>query len=190
MMTGGTHRRLKFKPQIFPRPTTESLRLSQRSIRARTRQSSPGKNSATGVGLVEIYDLDQSAQSKLANISTRGFVNTGDNVMIGGLIIGGTSGNGAKIVVRAIGPSLTALGVAGALQDPFLEIHDSSGTILASNDNWRDSQSSDIEAAGLTPTDDRESAIVITLPSGAYTTIVRGTNDTVGVGLVEAYNVP
>ena len=149
-----------------------------------------GKNSATGVGLVEIYDLDQSAQSKLANISTRGFVNTGDNVMIGGLIIGGTSGNGAKIVVRAIGPSLTALGVAGALQDPFLEIHDSSGTILASNDNWRDSQSSDIEAAGLVPTDDRESAIVITLPSGAYTTIVRGTNDTVGVGLVEAYNVP
>ena len=149
-----------------------------------------GKNSATGVGLVEIYDLDQSAQSKLANISTRGFVNTGDNVMIGGLIIGGTSGNGAKIVVRAIGPSLTALGVAGALQDPFLEIHDSSGTILASNDNWRDSQSSEIEAAGLIPTGDRESAIVITLPSGAYTTIVRGTNDTVGVGLVEAYNVP
>ena len=85
---------------------------------------------------------------------------------------------------------MTALGVASALQDPFLEIHDSSGMILASNDNWRDSQSSDIEAAGLVPTDDRESAIVITLPSGAYTTIVRGTDDTVGVGLVEAYNVP
>ena len=94
------------------------------------------------------------------------------------------------MVVRAIGPSLTGLGVAGALQDPSLEIHDSSGAIIASNNNWRDSQASEIEAAGLAPTDDRESAIVITLSGGAYTTIVRGTNNTVGVGLVEAYNVP
>ena len=149
-----------------------------------------GQSGGTGVGLVEIYDLDQQAQSKLANISTRGFVNSGDNVMIGGFIIGGISGGSSKMVVRAIGPSLTALGVAGALQDPSLEIHDSDGAVIASNDNWQDTQASEIEAAGLSPTDDRESAVVIVLPSGGYTTIARGVNNTVGVGLVEAYNVP
>ena len=120
-----------------------------------------GKDNGTGVGLVEIYDLDQPAQSKLANISTRGFVNSGDNVMIGGFIIGGISGGSSKMVVRAIGPSLTALGVAGALQDPSLEIHDSDGAVIASNDNWQDTQATEITAAGLSPTDDRESAIVI-----------------------------
>ncbi len=149
-----------------------------------------GKDNGAGVGLVEIYDLDQPTQSKLANLSTRGFVNSGDNVMIGGFIIGGISGGSSNMLVRAIGPSLTALGVADALQDPSLEIYDSSGTIIASNDNWRDSQANEIEAAGLAPTDDRESAIVMILPSGGYTTIVRGVNNTVGVGLVEAYNVP
>ena len=149
-----------------------------------------GRTGGTGVGLVEIYDLDQQAQSKLANISTRGLVNSGDNVMIGGFIIGGISGGSSKMVVRAIGPSLTALGVAGALQDPSLEIHDSDGAVIASNDNWQDVQASEIEAASLAPTDDRESAIVIVLPSGGYTTIARGVNNTVGVGLVEAYNVP
>ena len=117
-------------------------------------------------------------------------MNSGDNLMIGGFIIGGITGGSSKIVVRAIGPSLTALGVAGALQDPSLEIHDSDGAVIASNDNWQDTQASEIEAAGLTPTDDRESAIVIVLPSGSYTTIARGVNNTVGVGLVEAYNVP
>ena len=117
-----------------------------------------GKNGSTGVGLVEIYDLDQQAQSKLANISTRGFVNSGDNVMIGGFVIGGISGGSSKMVVRAIGPSLTALGVAGALQDPSLEIYDSDGAVIASNDNWQDTQGTEITAAGLAPPDDRESA--------------------------------
>ena len=149
-----------------------------------------GKTGGTGVGLVEIYDLDQQAQSKLANISTRGFVNNGDNVMIGGFIIGGISGGSSKMVVRAIGPSLTALGVAGALLDPSLEIYDSDGAVIASNDNWKDAQATEISATGLAPADDRESAAVVTLPSGAYTTMVRGVNNTVGVGLVEAYNVP
>jgi len=149
-----------------------------------------GKDNGTGVGLVEIYDLDEPILSKLANLSTRGFVNSGDNVMIGGFIIGGISGGSSTMLVRAIGPSLTALDVAGALQDPSLEIHDSSGTIIASNDNWRDWQASEIEATGLAPTDDRESAIVMVLPSGGYTTIVRGLDNSVGVGLVEAYNVP
>ena len=132
-----------------------------------------GTNDTTGVGLVEVYDLDQTANSKLANISTRGFVDTGDNVMI----------------VRGIGPSLTSFGVAGALQDPTLELHDSTGAIIASNDNWRDTQESEIEATGLAPTDDRESAIVATITPGNYTAIVRGTNDTTGVGLVEVYNI-
>lgn len=149
-----------------------------------------GKNGSSGVGLIEIYDLDQSAQSKLANISTRGFVNLGENVMIGGFIIGGLNGGSGKMVVRAIGPSLTALGVAGALQDPSLEIYDSNGTTVTNNNNWRDSQASEITATGLAPSDERESAVVITLPSGAYTTVVRGVNNMVGVGLVEAYNVP
>jgi hypothetical protein len=149
-----------------------------------------GKNSGTGIGLVEIYDLDQPAQSKVANISARGFVNTGDNVMIGGFIVGGPSAGSAKMVVRAIGPSLTALDVAGALQDPFLEIHDSSGTMIASNNDWGDTQATEIAATGLAPSDYRESAVLLTLPGGAYTTIVSGRNGTVGVGLVEAYNVP
>ena len=149
-----------------------------------------GKNGGTGVGLVEIYDLDQQAQSKLANISTRGFVNSGDNVMIGGFVIGGISGGSSKMVVRAMGPSLTASGVADALQDPSLEIYDSDGAVIASNDNWQDTQATEITAAGLAPPDDRESVAVVTLPSGAYTTMVRGVNNTVGVGLVEAYNVP
>ena len=108
-----------------------------------------GKTGGTGVGLVEIYDLDQQAQSKLANISTRGFVNSGDNVMIGGFIIGGISGGSSKMVVRAIGPSLTALGVAGALQDPSLEIHDSDGAVIASNDNWQDTQATEIKPRAL-----------------------------------------
>jgi hypothetical protein len=145
-----------------------------------------GTNDTTGVGLVEVYDLDQTANSKLANISTRGFVDTGDNVMIGGFI----SGNGvAKVIVRAIGPSLTSFGVPGALQDPTLELHDINGAIIATNDNWRDTQESEIEATGLAPTDDRESAIVATITPSNYTAIVRGNNDTTGVGLVEVYNI-
>jgi hypothetical protein len=145
-----------------------------------------GKNDTTGVGLVEVYDLDQAANSKLANISTRGFVDTGDNAMIGGFI----AGNGvAKVIVRAIGPSLTGQGVANALQDPTLELHDGSGATIASNDNWKDTQQGEIEATTIPPTDDRESAIVATLFPGNYTAIVRGKNDTTGVGLVEVYNI-
>ena len=123
-----------------------------------------GKNDGTGVGLVEIYDLDQADQSKLANISTRGFVNTGDKVMIGGFIIGDSDGGDSTVVVRGIGLSLAASGVTDPLQDPFLEVHDSSGTVIASNDNWRDTQETEIIATGLAPTDDHESAIAIALP--------------------------
>ena len=145
-----------------------------------------GKNGTTGVGLVEAYDLDATANSKLANISTRGFVDIGDNVMIGGFILGGGS---AQVIVRAIGPSLTSFGVAGALQDPTLELHDGFGTLIVSNDNWKESQQAEIEATGLQPTNDFESAIVMTLLPAPYTAIVRGKNDTTGVALVEVYNL-
>jgi hypothetical protein len=146
-----------------------------------------GVNGTTGVALVEVYDLDRSVDSKLANISTRGFVQTGDNVLIGGLIILGDINT--PVVVRAIGPSLTAFGVAGALEDPILELHDKNGVLITSNDNWKETQQSEIEAAGLAPSDDRESAILATLSPDSYTAIVRGKNDTTGVALVEVYNV-
>jgi len=148
-----------------------------------------GKNGATGVGLVEVYDLGLGATSKLANISTRGFVDTGDNVMIGGFIVGGSAANPTRIVVRALGPSLSRFGITNALQDPTLSLYDSNGSVMATNDNWRDGQQPEILAAGLAPTDDRESALFAPLPAGAYTAIVAGKNNTIGVGLVEAYNV-
>ena len=148
-----------------------------------------GKNGGSGVALVEAYDLDQGAASRSANISTRGFVETADNVMIGGFIVGGGGGGDVTVLLRAIGPSLTALGVPGALQDPTLELRDGSGALLASNDDWKDTQQTEIEATGVPPTDDRESAILSTLPPGAFTAIVRGTLDTTGVGLVEIYHL-
>jgi hypothetical protein len=146
-----------------------------------------GVNNTTGVGLVEIYDLDSGVGSKLANISTRGLVTTGDNVMIGGaIIIGNTS---ASVLVRAIGPSLTNFGVPNALQDPVLELHDGNGAVLATNDNWRDTQQAEIQATGLAPTNDLESAILRTLSPGAYTATVRGAGNSTGVALVEAYQL-
>lgn len=154
-----------------------------------------GKNNGSGVGVVEVYDLDPTTNSKLANISTRGFVDTGSNVMIGGLIVsGGTGGGSARLIIRAIGPSLSALGVPGTLSDPNLELHDASGATIASNDNWRtrpdgSSQQGEIEATALMPPNDAESALVQTLAPGSYTMIVRGTNNTTGVAVVEAYTL-
>jgi hypothetical protein len=144
-----------------------------------------GKNGATGVGLVEAYGLDGSGT--LANISTRGLVETGDNVMIGGFIVLNTGAGATDVIVRAIGPSLA--GVTGALPDPILELHDSNGATVASNDNWKATQKSAIEASGLAPNDDRESAILKTLSAGAYTAIVRGKNNATGIALIEAYNL-
>ena len=145
-----------------------------------------GDNDSTGVGLVEVYDLDQAAPSTLANISTRGFVQTGENVMIGGLIIGGNEP--AKVLIRAIGPSLVNRGVAGALQDPELDLVDKDGNII-SNDDWRSTQESEIVASTVPPSDNREAAIMATLVPGAYTAIVRGKGEGTGVALVEAYNL-
>jgi plastocyanin len=141
-----------------------------------------GANNGTGIGVVEAYDLDQTVDSKLANISTRGFVQTGDNVLIGGLIVLGQSP--LNVIVRAIGPSLP---VTGALQDPTLELHDSNGALIASNDNWRSDQEAAIIATGIPPSNDLESAIVRNLAPGLYTAIVRGANSTTGIAVVEAY---
>jgi hypothetical protein len=144
-----------------------------------------GANGGIGIGVVEAYDLDQSADSKLANISTRGFVGTGDNVMIGGTII--TGGSSVGVLIRAIGPSLT--NVPNALQDPTLELHDVNGEMIASNDDWRSDQEADIIATTIPPTDDYESAILRTLSPGQYTAIVRGFDDSTGVAVVEAYQL-
>ena len=148
-----------------------------------------GKNGAAGIGLVEVYDLGLSANSKLANISTRGFVETGDQVMIGGFIIGGTAADRTRVVVRAIGPSLNTFGIPNALQDPMLSLYDSNGNMLETNDNWRETSQPEIVAAGLAPADDREAALFQSLPPGAYTVIVAGKGSATGVGLVEAYHL-
>ena len=149
-----------------------------------------GKDGGTGVGLVEAYDLDQSASSQLGNLSTRGFVDIGDNVMIGGFILGPEDALNANVLVRAIGPSLTAFGVTDALADPVLELHDANGTLLVSNDNWRSDQETEIEATGLQPTNDLESAILMSLPPSSYTAIVAGSGGSTGVALVEVYRLP
>ncbi len=125
--------------------------------------------------------------SRQLNISTREVVGTGDNVLIGGFIVTGTTPK--SVLLRAIGPSLTAEGVDGALQDPTLELHNRTGGLIASNDNWRDTQESPVEMTGIPPNDDRESAIVATLDPGEYTAILRGKNDTTGTALVEAYDL-
>jgi hypothetical protein len=146
-----------------------------------------GVNDTTGIALVEAYDLDLSADAILANISTRGLVQTGDDVMIGGIIILGTDAQ--EVLLRAIGPSLSDLGVPDALADPILELHDKDGLIIATNDDWRSDQEAEIVATTIPPTDDAESAILMTLTPDAYTAIVRGKDNTTGVALVEAYQL-
>jgi hypothetical protein len=141
---------------------------------------------SVGVGLIEVYDVDPN-HSRLANISTRGVVESGDNVMIGGFIVGGDQPT--KVIIRAIGPSLRNYGIAAALDDPLLELHDGNGSLLTENDDWRSLQEDAIKATGLAPSNDHESAIVATLQPGNYTAIVRGKDERTGVGLVEIYNL-
>jgi hypothetical protein len=154
-----------------------------------------GKNNTTGIALVEVYDLDPFANSKLANISTRGLVQTGDNVMIAGFVAGPANSADTGILIRGIGPSLISHGISNPLSDPTLELHDANGTTIRSNDNWKvddrngDSQQAAIEGTGLPPTDDRESAILTDISPGNYTAILAGKNGATGVGLVEIYNV-
>lgn len=145
-----------------------------------------GKNETSGVGLVDVYDLDPTSDSELGNISSRGFVDTGANVMIGGFIVG--DGVSTTVVVRAIGPTLADLGVADPLLNPTLELHGTDGTQIAFNDDWKDTQQVELEASGLAPDDDRESAIQAVLTPGLYTAVVRGKDETTGVALLEVYN--
>ncbi|MFZ1219717.1 MAG: choice-of-anchor Q domain-containing protein [Chthoniobacterales bacterium] len=146
-----------------------------------------GKNDSTGIGLFEVYDLDNAVESNLGNISTRGLVGTGNDVMIGGTIVVGTVPG--KVLFRAIGPSLTNFGVSNALGDPVLELHDGDGVLIATNYDWRDTQEAEIIATGLQPSNNLESAILRDLAPGPFTAIVRGLNNTTGVALVEAYNL-
>jgi hypothetical protein len=145
-----------------------------------------GAGNTAGVAVVEAYDLDDATNSWIANISTRGKVGTGDEVMIGGFIIGGDQPT--RTILRAIGPSLKTV-LSGALLDTTLELRDGEGTLLAQNDDWRSDQEAQIAATNVPPPDDRESAIVATLPAGAYTAIVRGKSGMSGIGIVEVYNL-
>ncbi len=152
-----------------------------------------GVNATVGAALLEVHDLDQSSDALITNLSTRGVVGTNANVMIGGFTVGGGLGiNGdgsSKVLVRALGPELTSFGITDALQDPKMDLFDGNGNLLMSNDNWKDSQQAAIQATGLAPGDDREPAILTTLIQGNWTAIVRGKNNTTGVGLIEVYRV-
>jgi hypothetical protein len=141
------------------------------------------------VALIEAYDLNQTAPSKLANISTRAFVSTGDDIVIAGFILGNQSGND-RIVVRGIGPSLTQFGVPDALPDPTLELRDSNGNLIIANNDWQDNsaQAAELTAAGLAPSNPLESGIAMTLPPGAYTALLAGRNGVTGNGVVEVYD--
>jgi hypothetical protein len=148
-----------------------------------------GKNQTTGIGLVEIYDINAAVDAQLANISTRGLVQTGNNVMIGGFILGGNSNT--RVAVRGIGPSLAAAGLSPVLADPTLELHDSNGAILVSNDNWQDDDisASQLSFHGLGLQDSHESGIFTSLPPGLFTAILAGKNAGTGIGLIEIYNI-
>jgi phospholipase/lecithinase/hemolysin len=147
-----------------------------------------GKDGTIGNGLVEVYDLASGTSSTLGNVSTRGFVGTGDDVLIGGVII--DSGENPIVVLRALGQTLTAAGITEPLLDPTIELFDQNGTSLQFNDDWKEGQSQAVIATELAPGDDRESAIVAFLAPGNYTAVVRGKDDTTGVALVEAYRLP
>jgi hypothetical protein len=148
-----------------------------------------GKDGTSGVALFEVYDLDSAVPAKLANISTRAFVSTDNDIVIGGFTLGGNSGND-RVVVRGLGPSLMALGVPNPLADPMLELRDTNGALLIANNDWQDdpAQAAEITAAHLAPTRRRESAIAETLPPGPYTALLSGLNSGTGVGLVEVYD--
>jgi hypothetical protein len=140
-----------------------------------------------GTALFELYDLHTTG-GRAGNLSTRGQVLTNDDVLIGGFIIGG--GQGKSVAARGLGPSLSAAGVANPLSDPVLELHNASGTVIASNNDWQQGSSATaIRSEGLAPSDPRESALHATLAAGTYTAIVRGNNGTTGIGLVELYDL-
>jgi hypothetical protein len=149
-----------------------------------------GVGRSTGIALVEAYDINQGVNAKLGNISTRGFVQTGSNVLIGGFTLGGTGQ--AQVAVRGLGPSLSQFGLSSVLADPTLELHNANGATLIVNDNWMEDpvSAAQLTSRGLALPDARESGIFTILPSGQFTAILAGKNGGVGIGLVEVYNIP
>ena len=143
-----------------------------------------GRNNATGIGLVEAYDIEQTSPARLLNLSARGRVETQDNVMIGGVILGGP--DYSRVLFRGLGPSIP---VADSLADPIIELHDRNGATIGSNDDWKQTQTAEVQASGLAPTNDREAAIIGNLEPGAYTLVLRGKDNTSGIALVEAYKL-
>jgi hypothetical protein len=148
-----------------------------------------GKGTAAGLALVEVYDLDSAANAKLANLSTRALVGIGDNVVIAGFVLGKNTGSD-RVVVRGLGPSLAAFGVTNPLANPTLELRDENGVLLRANDDWQDdpAQVTELNGAGLAPSNTKEAAIAANLPPGLYTSILAGQNNGTGVGLVEVYD--
>lgn len=146
-----------------------------------------GKGDSTGIGLVEVYDLDADGAGTVVNISTRGFVLTGENVMIGGLIVSGN--DPSELVLRGMGPSLSGVGVPDVLADPLLELHDGNGALIRANNDWRETQEIALQNTGLAPANNLESAILITVPPGNYTAVVKSANGGTGNGLVEVYQL-
>jgi len=149
------------------------------------------RGNGTGVGICtfEVYDIDSAAASKLANLSTRAFVKTGNNVVIAGFVLGKNNGND-RIILRGLGPSLSSFGISNPLQDPTLELRNANGALLRSNNDWADDpvQAADLIAAGLAPSNTKESAIATTMAPGAYTAILAGNNGGQGVGTIEVYD--
>jgi len=160
----------------IPTPSPTATATATGTPTATPTGTPPGNT--TGVALVEVYDLNQAVDSKLANLSTRAFVSTGDNIVIAGFILGGNPGDD-NTILRGIGPSLTALGVANALANPTLELRDRNGALIRANDNWQDdpAQAAIISAAGLAPTNSLESGIAETLPPDRYTVLLAGLNN-------------
>jgi hypothetical protein len=171
---------------LAPNDDTDSTLIATLEPGAYTTILRNKNDGPTRVGMVEVYDLTTGSPG-LGNISTRGFVGTGDNVMIGGVIVDGDGKE--RVLVRALGPSLRAAGVNQPLEDPTLELRGPYGTIAITNDNWGDSQKAEIANTSLAPTNDAEAAIIADLLPTYYTAIVRGKNDTTGVALVEIYHL-
>jgi hypothetical protein len=147
-----------------------------------------GKSGGTGQGLLELYDLEGD-KGRLANISTRSLVGTDNNVMIGGFIVaGGADGQGSRVLIRGMGPSIAGIALTDRLADPTIELRDRNGSLLASNDDWKSNQS-EIAATGIPPPDDRESALVADVAADNFTAVLRGKNNTSGVGLIEIYHL-
>jgi hypothetical protein len=143
----------------------------------------------TGIGTVQVYDLAETSKSKLANISSRGRIEPGDGkALIAGFIIGGNGGGDSRVIVRALGPSI--IGIAGVLPDPAMELKNANGSTVTSNDDWEQSpDKAEISARGFAPAHRLESALMTSLPKGAFTAVVRGKGNDAGVAVVEVYNV-